>query len=261
MTEEGNHNEAYQLDSGCSSLASSEFESKYGSLNRCGQFISKGLEDSTSPDEKETGREVWNSQIEFILCSVSYAVGLGNIWRFPYLVYKNGGGSFLIPYFVSLLFIGLPMFFLEMVLGQFSGKGATIIFRRICPIFSGLGWAMLCATIIVSLYYNVIVAWTLFYIFKGFASELPWTTCTEKSSYHCYDNFTNQTTNDSFEVVPAEDFFLYQMLGIDKAVNTWNNYGHLQWKMVLCLLGAWTILCLCLIKGIHSVGKVLLSSN
>ena len=54
MTEEGNHNQAYQLDSGCSSLASSEFESKYGSLNRCGKIISKGLEDSTCSDEKET---------------------------------------------------------------------------------------------------------------------------------------------------------------------------------------------------------------
>ena len=114
-------------------------------------------------DNKKTGRGEWSNQFEFILATLGFAVGLGNIWRFPYLVYKNGGGTFLIPYLIMLLFAGLPLFFLELVLGQYSGQGPAKLFGRISPIFKGLGFAMVLATFFVSIYYNVIVAWTLFY--------------------------------------------------------------------------------------------------
>ena len=61
---------------------------------------------------------------------------------------------------------------------------------------------------------------------------------------------------DGFNVGPAEDFFNYHLLGIDKAKNNWSNFGELRWQLVLCLFAAWTIVCLCLIKGVQTTGKV-----
>ena len=221
----------------------------------------------TSLDKKEdSGREVWSNQFEFFLSTVGYAVGLGNVWRFPYLAYKNGGGSFLIPYLIMLIIAGLPLFFLELVLGQYSRSGPIQVFRRISPIFKGLGPAMLLIAFFVSIYYNVIIAWTLFYMFKGFTtSDLPWSNCTSFSSTHCVNNFTTEynatdyntsISNDALAVGPSEDFFLHQMLGLDKEIHHWYNVGNLRWQLVLCLLGAWIIVCLCLIRGIKSSGKV-----
>ena len=155
-----------------------------------------------------------------------------------------------------LFFVALPMFFLEMVLGQYSRQGPINTFREICPIFKGLGIAMICVSCYICLYYNVITGWTIFYIVKGFSSELPWSRCTQKSSLHCFDNFTDRNPTDKFAVEPCEDFFLYQMLGLDKNKDNWENYGTPNWKMVLCLLGAWSIVGMSLIKGIKSSGKV-----
>merc|ERR1712226_558174 len=112
-----------------------------------------------------------------------------------------------------LFFAGLPLFFMELVLGQYSRQGPTKVFGRIAPLFKGLGLAMLGATFFVGIYYNVIIGWTLFYMFKGFTSELPWVHCTNQSSYHCVENSTI-STNDPFSVSPPEDFFLHQMLGL-----------------------------------------------
>ena len=217
------------------------------------------LRSKSGEENDDDEREEWGNQCEFILSTVGYAVGLGNVWRFPYLAYTNGGGSFLIPYVIMLFFAGLPLFFMELVLGQYSRQGPTIVFGRIAPVFKGLGLAMLGATFFVAIYYNVIIGWTLFYMFKGFTSELPWITCNNQSSIHCNNNATNLTDislNDPFAVGPPEDFFLHQMLGLDKEIHDWDNVGHLRWQMALCLLGAWIIVCLCLIKGVKSSGKV-----
>src|SRR5271156_418973 len=82
----------------------------------------------------------WGSQIEFLLSCISMSVGLGNVWRFPFVAYENGGGAFLIPYLVVLTLIGRPIYFLEMVLGQFSSYGSIKIWR-LGPFFKGAGYA------------------------------------------------------------------------------------------------------------------------
>ena len=78
----------------------------------------------------------WDSPMEFLLSCISMSVGLGNVWRFPFTAYANGGGAFLIPYLIVLLFIGRPLYFLEMVLGQFSSKGSVKVWKCV-PIAKG----------------------------------------------------------------------------------------------------------------------------
>ena len=63
--------------------------------------------------DQEQDRGQWSNHFEYFLSSLGLAVGLGNLWRFPYICYQNGGGSFLIPYLTCLLFVGLPIFFME----------------------------------------------------------------------------------------------------------------------------------------------------
>ncbi|KAF6216903.1 hypothetical protein GE061_001253 [Apolygus lucorum] len=81
-------------------------------------------------------REKWGRKVEFVLSGIGFAVGLGNIWRFPYLCYKNGGGAFLVPYVICLLAGGIPIFFLEIGLGQFTSEGGITAWN-LCPLFKG----------------------------------------------------------------------------------------------------------------------------
>jgi len=86
------------------------------------------------PDEDK--RDLWGHGFEFVLACIGYAVGLGNIWRFPYLCYQNGGGAFLVPYFVFVACAGAPLLFLEVGLGQFMSQGNISVWN-IVPIFKG----------------------------------------------------------------------------------------------------------------------------
>ncbi|PZC76099.1 hypothetical protein B5X24_HaOG205123 [Helicoverpa armigera] len=122
-------------------------------------------------------RASWGRPLEFILACLGYAVGLGNVWRFPYLCYRNGGGAFLIPFFLMLIFIGLPIFYLELYIGQFTGIGPLQAFSAISPFFSGLGYCTLVVISIISIYYMIIVAWTLFYTIVSIAGNLDWGSC------------------------------------------------------------------------------------
>ena len=234
---------------------------EHASSDKNSEMIINASLEVIKKEKEESERPQWDNQIEFILSTVGYAVGLGNVWRFPYVVYTNGGGTFLIPYVIVILFVGLPLFFMELALGQYCAQGPTKIFGNLAPAFKGLGFAMVSVCCLVLLYYNVILAWTLFYMFSGMQSELPWANCNSSLSGHCTMNKTiNITTymeeKKRFAVGPAEDYFNHGLLGLDKDVHNWNNFGELRWQLVVCSLGAWAIVCLCLIKGVQSAGKV-----
>lgn len=70
---------------------------------------------------------MWGNQIEFLMSCIAASVGLGNVWRFPFVAYQNGGGAFLVPYIIVLILIGKPMYYLEGVLGQFSSRNSVKI--------------------------------------------------------------------------------------------------------------------------------------
>ncbi|XP_067663048.1 sodium- and chloride-dependent glycine transporter 2-like [Haliotis asinina] len=129
--------------------------------------------------EEVEERGSWGGRFEFLLSCVGYAVGLGNVWRFPYLCYKNGGATFLIPYAIMLVIAGLPLFFLELAVGQFASEGPITVWK-VSPAFHGIGFAMVTISAMVSIYYNVIIMYAIYYMFVSFVSldtTVPWATC------------------------------------------------------------------------------------
>ncbi|KAL4231025.1 hypothetical protein ACF0H5_011397 [Mactra antiquata] len=241
---------------------------------------------NTSPDtcdNKDQGRGNWSRKLDFILSCLSYVVGLGSVWRFPYICFRNGGGAFLIPFFTMLIVIGIPMVFLEMSIGQFASSGAVSIWKA-SPIFEGVGWAMFSSSFFLCIYYNMIIAYAIHYVFASFKATLPWQECGEWSSeacsnvrtdvvknctdnggVFCYDkcfyqnkvssSTWNKVTNCSVGnlILPSDDYFHMSVLGITKGIH---DMGSIQWKLTLCLLLAWVVVCVCLVKGIKSSGKV-----
>ncbi|XP_037790669.1 sodium- and chloride-dependent betaine transporter-like [Penaeus monodon] len=119
-------------------------------------------------------RGTYRNQKEAFLAFLGYSVGLGNFWRFPFLCAKYNGVTFLIPYFVALVTMGLPLYFLEMALSQYVSIGPTRLFSFICPVFCGVGWAMVLVMMLETIYYNIGIAWTLFYAVASMQWNLPW---------------------------------------------------------------------------------------
>ncbi|KAK7115296.1 hypothetical protein V1264_001192 [Littorina saxatilis] len=139
-----------------------------------------------APPPKLMEKKQWGRKVEFLLSLAGYSVGLGNLWRFPYLCRRNGGGAFLIPFFVFLMTCGMPLFFLECVIGQYSGKGPLHVWS-VSPLFSGIGFAMNVVSCMCALYYNIIIAWALYYFGHVFTRHLPWSTCDNAwNTENCY---------------------------------------------------------------------------
>jgi len=103
-----------------------------------------------------------------VLAAIGSAVGLGNIWRFPYLTYKNGGGAFLIPYLIAVLTVGIPLIMLEVSLGHKSQGSAPVAFSKADKRFSWLGWWQPLNSLVILVYYSVIIGWALNYIVFSF---------------------------------------------------------------------------------------------
>lgn len=127
--------------------------------------------------EEMEERGQWQNKMEFVLSVAGEIIGLGNVWRFPYLCYKNGGGAFFIPYLIFLFTCGIPVFFLETALGQYTSQGGVTAWRRICPLFEGIGYASQVIVILLNFYYIIVLAWALFYLFSSFTINLPWGSC------------------------------------------------------------------------------------
>ncbi|XP_055747194.1 sodium-dependent neutral amino acid transporter SLC6A17-like [Salvelinus fontinalis] len=213
--------------------------------------MGKGL--LPSPGDEE-GRPAWNSKLQYILAQVGFSVGLGNVWRFPYLCQKNGGGAYLVPYFILLILIGIPLFFLELAVGQRIRRGSIGVWNYVYPQLGGIGVSSLMVCGFVGLYYNVIIGWSIFYFFQSFQYPLPWAECPIRVG-----NGSQAIIEPECEKSSATTYFWYrQTLNITSTIE---DSGGLNWKMTLSLFAAWLIVCLAVIKGIQSSGKVMYFSS
>ncbi|KAG5267998.1 hypothetical protein AALO_G00228300 [Alosa alosa] len=226
--------------------------------------ISKSVRCST-----QQPRGKWANKSEFLFAMAGEIIGLGNVWRFPYLCYKNGGGVFFIPYFVFLLFCGIPIFFLETALGQYTSEGGITAWRKICPMFEGIGIASQVIVSYLNIYYIVVLAWAVIYLFNSFKSSLPWDNCDNLwNTENCTTLNVSRTTllhydsnvtdfdgysNDSMfgAVSPEEEFWRFRLL---RQKDT--DLGYINSDLALCLLLVWIICYFCIWKGIKSTGKV-----
>ncbi|NXR76074.1 S6A12 protein, partial [Pycnonotus jocosus] len=217
---------------------------------------------TTSPEEinmeemEERGQ--WRNKMEFVLSVAGEIIGLGNVWRFPYLCYKNGGGAFLIPYLIFLFTCGIPLFFLETALGQYTSQGGVTAWRKICPLFEGIGYASQVIVGYLNVYYVIILSWALFYLFSSFTSVLPWASCNNPWNSDLCVDILNRSSLDN-RTLPANatssmiEFWEKRVLGLTDGIHT---LGAVRWELALCLLLAWIICYFCIWKGVKSTGKV-----
>ncbi|NXY86028.1 S6A13 protein, partial [Alcedo cyanopectus] len=194
-------------------------------------------------------RGQWSNKMEFVLSVAGEIIGLGNVWRFPYLCYKNGGGAFLIPYLIFLLTCGIPLFFLETALGQYTSQGGVTAWRKICPIFEGIGYASQVIGCYLNVYYIIILSWALFYLFTSFNAVLPWASCNNPWNSGTPSLGQLLGLSQYPENIPA----LKRVLGLTDGIH---NLGTVRWELALCLLLAWIICYFCIWKGVKSTGKV-----
>ncbi len=175
-------------------------------------------------------RETWGSRAGFVLAAVGSAIGLGNIWRFPYMAYENGGGAFLIPYLFAMLTAGIPFMILEFGLGHRFRGSAPKTFASISPKWEWLGWWQIGLTFIIGIYYVAVIGWAISYSF--FAITQAWGNA-------------------------PKDFFFNQYLHLSSSPM---EIGSIQPGILLTTLSAW-IICWAVLhlgvrRGVEKVSKI-----
>ncbi|XP_046585407.1 sodium- and chloride-dependent glycine transporter 2-like [Haliotis rubra] len=243
--------------------------------------------ESTNQENVEQRKPQWSNKFQGIIAVLGYSVGLGNLLRFPYVCQKNRGGAFLIPYVISTAVLAIPLFILEVALGQFSAKGPIKIWS-ICPLMKGLGFCILTVSCIIVLYNSVVFSWGVYYIYSSFSNVLPWTTCGNpwntpqcvvvgdtgvNSSVYMKPTNANDTTitasigyatfnrsaqtSSVFGHTSTEEFWQNKALGVSSGID---DLGSIQPHLVICWFIACVAVFLCVMNGIKSLGKVWLEA-
>lgn len=202
--------------------------------------------DPGDADMEKDARPSWDNPMQFILACVSYAVGLGNVWRFPYLCQMHGGGGFLIPYFIMLVLEGVPLFYMELAIGQKMRLGSIGAWTAISPYLGGVGLASVVTSLYLCLYYNIINAWSFWYLFHSFQSVLPWAVCPINAN-------RTAPVEECDKASPTQYFFYRETLNISSSIE---ENGGIHTGQALCFLLTWVITYLCVVRGVQSTGKV-----
>ena len=169
-------------------------------------------------------REQWGSRAGFILAAVGSAIGLGNIWRFPYMAYENGGGAFFIPYLFAMITAGIPFMILEFSMGQKYRGSAPKTLSKIHAKFEWLGWFQVGVAAVIAVYYVAVIGWAISYFGMSFSQS--WGT----------------DTNAFF-------FSEYLKLGGD---NSPTALGSIQWNIAGAMLLAWAITYAAIVGGVKA---------
>ena len=145
-------------------------------------------------------RAQWDSSLSFIFAMIGAAVGLGNIWRFSYVLYSNGGGSFFIPYFIAIAIMGIPFLILEYGVGFSFKDSFSKIMRKINPKFEVIAWVLVLFVFIVTIYYMVILSWDLVYLLSSFTFNWG----TDTAAYFVQNvGGSSNLSNASFLLIPT----------------------------------------------------------
>lgn len=164
-------------------------------------------------------RDQWNNKLGFLLAAIGSAVGLGNLWRFPYVAATNGGGAFLVPYFFAIITAGIPILILEYTMGKTYRGGAPVTWARINRKFEWLGWFQAIVAFVIGTYYFAIIVWVLSYV--GFSFTQAWGS--DPSS------------------------FFVEYLGLtDSALN----FGGIRTNLIIPFIIIWAIVAFVMYKGV-----------
>jgi NSS family neurotransmitter:Na+ symporter len=181
-------------------------------------------------------RETWATRAAFVLAAIGSAVGLGNLWGFPYKLYTYGGGAFLIPYFAAMLIMGIPLLIMEFSVGHWAQQAPPGAFSTVLKKYRYVGWWLVALAFVIITYYSVILAYCVDYLIAslaGFGSQVAW--AGENSG-------------------GAKEFFFKGLLGYEDTMKL----GMPAPRVVAGTLIAWIIVYLCLFRGVKWVSKVVL---
>ncbi|XP_002063408.3 sodium-dependent nutrient amino acid transporter 1 [Drosophila willistoni] len=210
-------------------------------------------ESTTTPSTPVQERDQWSKGVEFLFSCIALSVGLGNVWRFPFIALENGGGAFLIPYVIVLLLIGRPVYYLEVIVGQFSSRGCIKAFD-LAPIMKGIAYGQVYSTALATTYYACIMALTIRYLLASFSEVLPWTYCLIEWGSQCVATGASGNGTDLKHGVSSAELYFTQTV-LREPLDLEDGLGSPSWDLVLCLMVTWIIIATTLIKGIRSSGK------
>ncbi|EDV36199.1 uncharacterized protein Dana_GF12074 [Drosophila ananassae] len=246
----------------CNVQGSRPEQSGSGSGTRAVIYTSAGEELTMTCDivqemesQSSIQRDKWSKGVEFLFSCIALSVGLGNVWRFPFIALENGGGAFVIPYVIVLLLIGRPVYYLEVIIGQFSSRGCIRAFDM-APIMKGIAYGQVYSTALATTYYACIMALTIRYLVASFSEILPWTYCLAEWGSSCVATGSSLGSNSSLSqgVSSAELFFTQTVLREPETLEE-SGLGTPSWDLVLCLMATWLIIGTILCRGIRSSGK------
>ncbi|KAJ9459803.1 Sodium-dependent nutrient amino acid transporter 1 [Diplonema papillatum] len=183
-----------------------------------------------------------------IVVLLGYAIGLGNVWRFPYLAAKFGGLSFVIAYLVCCVFVSHPIYLLELALGQTTRKSTVFAMAEVGTRWTGVGFACIVTSFLVQMYYTVLVSYCAVYVSVSFESPLPWA-----------PEFAQEMSAMNMSILnitPAEYYWRSTILGQD-VENETSGLGDMQGHLVLALFVTYVFIFAAVVKGI-SVGAKLI---
>ncbi len=180
----------------------------------------------------EVSRERWTGRAPFIFAAIGSAIGLGNVWRFPYLTYQYGGGAFIIPYIIGLFVLGIPWMMLEFGMGRYFQKGAPGVFEGIGKKWEWLGWWPVFVAFLIVTYYCVVIAWSLHYAINSLMVTWGVGQAGAKA---------------------ASDYFFKYVLQLSDGPGT---LGAPVWVITALLAVVWIILFFIMYRGARVIGKV-----